>query len=105
VATEAQRFPALAAKMRDSTKARVDQAIANYFRSQNRHGRLVLSDPDRAARLFMQMVCAELHECLLFGSVEEMSKLDLTGHLAQVVEIFLNGAVPRLEKHSAKDGC
>ncbi len=103
VATEAQRFPALAAKMRDSTKARVDQAIANYFRSQNRNGRLVLSDPDRAARLFMQMVCAELHECLLFGSVEEMAKLDLTGHLAQVVEIFLNGAVPRFE-HSAKDG-
>ena len=43
----------------------------------------------------MQMVCAELHECLLFGSAEEMSKLDFTAHLNQVVEIFLNGAVPR----------
>jgi len=97
VATEAQRFPALAAKMRGSTKAHVDNAIANYFRVQIRRGNLALSDPDRAAALFMQMVCAELHECLLFGSVEEMSKLDFTTHLNQVVEIFLNGAVPRCD--------
>ncbi len=95
VATEAQRFPELAAKMRGSTKARVDNAIANYFRSQIRRGNLALSDPDRAAVLFTQMICAELHECLLFGSVEEMSKLDFTAHLEQVIEIFMNGAVPR----------
>lgn len=95
VATEAQRFPELAAKMRSSTKARVDNAIANYFRSQIRRGNLALSDPDRAAALFTHMICAELHECLLFGSVEEMSKLDFTAHLKQVIEIFMNGAVPR----------
>lgn len=95
VATEAQRFPDLAAKMRGSTKARVDNAIANFFRSQIRRGNLALSDPDRAAVLFTQMICAELHECLLFGSAEEMSKLDFTAHLEQVIEIFMNGAVPR----------
>ena len=43
-------------------------AVANYFRSQIRRGQLVLADPDRAAALFTQMICAELHECLLFGS-------------------------------------
>jgi TetR/AcrR family transcriptional regulator, mexJK operon transcriptional repressor len=104
VATEARRFPALAAKMRDSTKARIDNAIANYFRGQIRRGQLALSDPDRAAVLFMQMVCAELNECLLFGSTEEMSKLDFTAHLNQVVELFLNGAAPRVgtETHAAR---
>jgi AcrR family transcriptional regulator len=96
VATEAQRFPELAAKMRGSTKARVDNAIANYFRSQIRRGNLALSDPDRAAALFTQMICAELHECLLFGTAEEMSKLDFTAHLKQVIEIFMHGAVPRI---------
>ncbi len=101
VVTEAQRFPALAAKMRGSTKAHVDNAIANYFRIQIRRGNLALSDPDRAAALFMQMVCAELHECLLFGSLEETSKLDFTTHLNQVVEIFLNGAVPRARPTTA----
>jgi len=95
VATEAQRFPELAAKMRDSAKARVDNAIAGYLREQVRRGALKLADPDRAAVLFLQMVCAELHECLLFGSTAEMAKLDFDTHLQTVIEIFLNGALPR----------
>ena len=95
VAAEAQRFPALAAKMRAGTKERVNNAVANYLREQVQRGKLVLADPDRAAALFMQMVCAELHECLLFGSPEEMSRLNFAAHLQQVVDIFLNGAAPR----------
>lgn len=95
VATEAQRFPALAAKMRAGTKERVNNAVAQYLRGQVLRGKLVLADPDRAAALFMQMVCAELHECLLFGSAEEMSKLNVAAHLQHVVDIFLNGAAPR----------
>src|SRR6202011_6239895 len=60
LATEAHRFPELAAKMRGSAKAPVHDAIANYFRGQIRRGALQLSDPDRAGALFLQMVCAEL---------------------------------------------
>lgn len=95
LATEAHRFPELAAQMRDSAKARIDGAVANYFRCQIRRGTLRLSDPDRAAVLFMQMVCAELRETLRFGSAEEMARLDFTAHLEHVIEIFLNGALPR----------
>jgi AcrR family transcriptional regulator len=95
VAAEAQRFPALAAKMRAGTKVRVNNAVANYLRGQMLRGKLVLADPDRAAALFMQMVCAELHECLLFGSPDEIAKLDFAAHLQQVVGIFLNGTAPR----------
>ena len=96
-AAESHRFPELAAKMRGSAKARVDNAIANYLRRQTLRGALSLADPDRAASLFLQMVCAELHECLLFGSAEDMAKLDSETHLRHVVDIFLNGAVPRRE--------
>jgi TetR/AcrR family transcriptional regulator, mexJK operon transcriptional repressor len=95
VSTEARRFPALAEKMRANTKARVINAIATYFRGQIQKGTLSLSDPERCAALFIQMVCAELHECLLFGSPEEISKLDFAGHVNLVVRIFLNGAAPR----------
>lgn len=95
VAAEAQRFPALATKMRAATKARVISAIGAYFRSQVQRGHLCLSDPERAAALYAQMVCAELHECLLFGSPEEMAKLNFSAHLNQVADIFLNGASPR----------
>ncbi|MEA3135332.1 MAG: TetR/AcrR family transcriptional regulator, mexJK operon transcriptional repressor [Gammaproteobacteria bacterium] len=97
LATEAHRFPELAAKMRVGAKARVDDAVASYFRGQVRRGILTLSDPDRAAVLFLQMICADLHECLLFGSAEDMAKLDFTAHVDNVVEIFLNGAAPRVD--------
>jgi AcrR family transcriptional regulator len=95
VAAEARRFPALSEKMRANTKIRVVSAIATYFRGQIQKENLSLADPERSAALFMQMICAELHECVLFGSPEEMSKLDFTAHLHQVVDIFLNGAAPR----------
>jgi TetR/AcrR family transcriptional regulator, mexJK operon transcriptional repressor len=94
-ATEAYRFPELAARMRDSAKARVNDAIANYLRRQALRGTLSLGDPDRAAGLFLQMVCAELHERLLFGSVEDIANFDSDAHLKQVVDIFLNGTLPR----------
>lgn len=97
VAAEAQRFPALAAKMREGTKARVVKAVASYFRTQVLRGNLVLPDPDRAAALFMQMACAELHECILFGSPDEMAKLNFAAHLQQVVDIFLNGTAARVD--------
>lgn len=97
VATEAQRFPALAAKMRAGTKQRVADAIAAYFRGQILRGNLVLPDPDRAAVLFMQMTCAELHERLLFGAAQDIATLDLKAHLNYVVDIFLHGAAPRAD--------
>jgi AcrR family transcriptional regulator len=101
VATEAQRFPELAAKMRCSAKQRVDDAVARYFRKQVHRGTLMLADPERAASLFLQMVCAELHQCLLFGTADDMAKLDFTAHLQQVIDIFLNGAGPRSNGYSA----
>jgi AcrR family transcriptional regulator len=95
VATEAQRFPELAAKTREGTKRRMETAIASYFRGQVERGTLALAEPDRAATLFLQMISAELHECLLFRSPEAMAQLDLTSHLKHVIEIFLYGAAPR----------
>jgi TetR/AcrR family transcriptional regulator, mexJK operon transcriptional repressor len=97
LATEGPRFPELAAKMRGTAKVQVYDAIANYFRNQIRRGTLSLSDPDRAAVLFMRMICAELHECVLFGTAEEMATLDSTVHMNLVIEIFLNGALPRTD--------
>jgi AcrR family transcriptional regulator len=95
LAKDAQRYPDLAAKMRDSAKTRINDAIAHYFRVQIGRGTLRLPDPDRAAALFMQMACGEIHECLLFGPAAELAALDFAAHLAQVVDLFLHGALPR----------
>jgi AcrR family transcriptional regulator len=95
LAKEAQRFPELAARMRGGAKLRVDSAIATFFRAQVARGNLSLADPDRAAVLFLQMVFAELQECLLFGSAADMAALDFDAHLSHVIDLFLQGALPR----------
>ena len=95
LATEAQRFPELANKMRAAGKAKVDGAITGYLRGQVLRGTMRLADPEKAAALFMQMVCSDIHECLLFGTPEEMAALDFLAHLDLVIEIFLNGVATR----------
>ena len=95
VATEAVRFPELAAKMRESGKVRWEGAVANYFRGQVERGTLKLACPDRAATLFLQMICAELHDCALFGRADAMAQIDFTPHLTHAIDIFLYGAAPR----------
>ena len=95
VATEARRFPILAEKMRIATMDRIVSAVAQYFRGQIARRRLTLADPERAAALFTHMVKAELQECMLFRSIEDVAKLDFEGHIDHVVDIFLHGAAPR----------
>jgi AcrR family transcriptional regulator len=95
VATEAQRFPALADKMRRSTKVRIDDLVARYFRTQITRGTLAVSDADTAASMFMQLVVGELHDCLLFGNAEALATFDATAHVRRVVDLFLYGAAPR----------
>jgi AcrR family transcriptional regulator len=86
LAKDAHRCPDLAAQVRSSAKARINDAIAHYLR---------LTDPDRAAVLVLQMVCAEIHECLLFGTPAELAAVDFAAHLNTAVDLFLNGALPR----------
>jgi len=95
VAAEAQRFPALAEKMRSGAKARVENTVAAYLRTQMLRGNLCVADPARAASLFVHMVVGDLHECLLFGAPGEIPKLDLGGHVGEVVDVFLYGVAAR----------
>jgi AcrR family transcriptional regulator len=95
VATEAHRFPELAAKMRENNRLCVDNVVANYLRAGARQGVLNLADPDRAATLFLQMICSELHDRLLFGGEAELAALDFKSHVDHVIDLFLLGAAPR----------
>jgi TetR/AcrR family transcriptional regulator, mexJK operon transcriptional repressor len=95
VATEANRFPDLAARMRESDERCVDREVAAYLRQQLNRGTLRLADPDRAAKIFLQMVFSVLHERWLFGADHELEQREMDAHLQQVIDIFLLGAVPR----------
>jgi hypothetical protein len=81
--------------MRESNKLCVELVVADYLRGQVGRGVLTLADPDRAARLFLQMICAELHESLLFGDEAAVARLDCLSHLDHAIDIFLLGAAPR----------
>jgi AcrR family transcriptional regulator len=100
VATEAIRFPELAAKMRGSSKVCWDGAVADYLRGQVKRGTLCLADPDKAAVLFLQMICGDLHERLLFGRPEEIAQFDFAPHVAHAIDVFLFGAAPRNDRLS-----
>jgi AcrR family transcriptional regulator len=95
VATEAHRFPELAAQMRENDRRCVDAALAAYLRREINRGTLALADPDKAAALFLQMIFSELHERWLFDTEQTLAQLDLSSHLHDVVELFLMGAAPR----------
>jgi len=95
VAAEAHRFPELALRMRENDRRCIDAALATYLRREITRGTLVLTDPDKAAALFLQMVFSELHDRWLFGPEEALAQWDLTSHLNQVVDLFLLGAAPR----------
>lgn len=95
MATESHRFPELAAKMRASDRRCVDNVVAAYFRGQVARGTLALNDPDKAASLFLQMICSEMRERLLFSDGLSPADLDMKQHAAAVVDIFLLGAAPR----------
>src|SRR5260370_27526791 len=89
VATEAYRFPELAAKVRESSKQRWDRAVADYFRSQIKRGTLSLADPEHAAVMFRQMIFAYLREGHLVAVEDPMLNLSFLLHLIHVHHIFL----------------
>jgi AcrR family transcriptional regulator len=95
VTTESRHFPEIARRMRESIKSCIEGAIENYFRVQLLRGTLRVAEPDRAAKLYVQMVCTELYEHTLFGTAEDLVKFDFGAHLSHVVEVFLNGVAAR----------
>jgi TetR/AcrR family transcriptional regulator, mexJK operon transcriptional repressor len=95
IATEAHRFPDLAAKMRQNDKRCIDATVADYLKSQVERGALQLADVDKAATLFLRMIFSEMHECWLFGDDDALAQRDLMSHAREVVDLFLLGALPR----------
>jgi TetR/AcrR family transcriptional regulator, mexJK operon transcriptional repressor len=96
VAVEARRFPALASTIRERGKARVDTPIADYFRRLAHRGVMAISDPDAAAALFVQMVCAELQEYWLLLAADEVREPNFGVGVNLSVQIFMHGAMSKV---------
>lgn len=95
IATEAQRFPELAAQVRRTSRMRLQNKLSAYFKRQTERGVFALADPDGAAALFFHLVAAPMEDCLLYEAEGSMGKVDWPRHITGAIHIFLYGATPR----------
>jgi len=95
IATEAQRFPELTAKVRRTTRMRFESTLSAYFKRQTERGVFALDDPDGAATLFFHLIAAEMQDCLLYEAEGSIGKVDWPRHITGAVHLFLYGATPR----------
>jgi AcrR family transcriptional regulator len=95
IATEAHRFPELTEKARNTHRLRFEAKLSTYFRRQTERGIFALDDPDRAAHLFLNLIAADLQDCLLFEAAGNIGRVDWPRHVKSAVQLFLVGATPR----------
>jgi AcrR family transcriptional regulator len=99
IASEAHRFPELVERMRSCASLRVENSVAAYLRNQTARGSLALSNADAAAALFLHMLTGELRKHMLFGDAAAIAGFDFAAHVGRVVDLFLDGALPRTKRH------
>jgi AcrR family transcriptional regulator len=95
IATEAHRFPELTDKVRCTNRQRFEAKLSTYFRRQTERGIFALEDPDRAAHLFLNLIAADIQDCLLFEPAGSIGRVDWPRHVNSAVQLFLFGASPR----------
>jgi hypothetical protein len=92
VVAEADRLPRLGkvwfAHAPETTYALVAHLLAAYQRT----GRLRRMDPNRAAKLFLDMLTFDVHHRALLGIAPASSNDELEHLIADAVDVFLNGA-------------
>jgi AcrR family transcriptional regulator len=85
VIAEGARVPALAQKVFDAGPEMATRAIAGTLRRN-----LGLSEADRAARIFLEMVKGDLHSRALFG-IDQPSAREIDRTVRAAVTIFCDG--------------
>jgi len=95
IASEAQRFPELTAKVRRTNRARLEQGLAAYLQRQTERGVFAIADPQATAKLFFHLIAGEIHDCLLYEPADAIGKVDWDRHIASALHLFLYGAAPR----------
>jgi AcrR family transcriptional regulator len=90
---EGQRFPELAAAVYRSGPAVAAELLAVRLRRWAAEGRVRLSDPDLAARQFLEMVKGDLHFRALLRLGPPPSQKEIEDCVAGAVRLFLGGAL------------
>ncbi len=73
----------------------VYRRLAAYLAAGASDGRLKIDDPDRTARIFVEMLKGDYQLRALMTNETAFDRADLAEHVEKVVTLFLNGASPR----------
>ncbi len=91
VIAESRRFPELGTQVFKSGPEATALRLRDYLRSETRRGRLGVRQPDRAARIFLEMVKGDLHTRALFGVGKPATDAEIDVCVREAVMIFLDG--------------
>jgi TetR/AcrR family transcriptional regulator, mexJK operon transcriptional repressor len=69
--------------------------LAEYFAVCARDGRLQIDNPDRTARIFVEMLKGDYQLRALMTNETTFDRTELADHVDNVVSLFLKGAAPR----------
>ena len=92
---EVGRFPALGRLVFSSVPESAARHLGVYLRQQTKLGVLDVSNPERAAWAFMEMLQGDVHLKALLNPRVKLSPADVRRSVETAVELFLNGVRPR----------
>lgn len=92
---EARRFPALGEGFLQRGPEGAYTRVAAWLRHQTENGSLIVSDPDLAARQFIELVKGDVHLRALLRPTDPPSETEIERHVRQAVRTFLYGVAER----------
>lgn len=89
IVAESTRFPEIGGAIYAEGPGRLISVLADYLAWETRIGRLAVSDPERAAELFIGMLSGRVQLRALLGVCEAPSEADLHRRVEHAVSSFL----------------
>ena len=89
IVAESARFPELGAALYAAGAGHLIHKLADYLKSETKHGRLAIKDAEHAAELFIGMLTGRLQFRVLLGDIEVPTDAELRERATIVVTSFL----------------
>jgi AcrR family transcriptional regulator len=95
--SESYRFPEIFTMAYEQSTRPVIEFLASLLRRQITAGNLALTDPERAAHVFLSMVVSGPVRIIVSGN--RLTRTEIEDRLQFAIRLFLNGARARDERH------
>ena len=102
VVSEASFFPELAETFFENGPMRVKRSLVQFFEAHNRQGKIVVREPETAAKLYIGMLRGDNHLAAVLTG-KKFSPRQIREHVENAIGTLMNGAIEvRPEKRTIK---